>query len=127
MTTAPIKLTEGCYGRDRTGRVHGPISKKEGHEVPFFCEGKDWFENGRWSLISEVDFDIIEIVPAPPTENSDAMDTYQGTKNPDKLYSKTEKLLFSLMTMCDSEIDDATFRKIAKESFKIISRSYTWA
>jgi len=61
----------------------------------------------------------------PPT--SFLFQISNGTRMTDSAFHKTEKMLFSLMTMCNSDIDDATFRKIAKESFKIINKSYTWA
>ena len=65
----PIKLFDGAFGRDRTGRIHGPM--KEGHCKLFTCGHLTWYLSGAYSVENEKAIDIVEIVPAPRAESGE--------------------------------------------------------
>ena len=64
-----IKLFDGCYGKDRTGKVHGPITTRGG-EVWGVGGVPDWYTHGYCLSDKEkCPEDIIEIVPTPRAES----------------------------------------------------------
>lgn len=71
MTTAPIKLFDGCYGRDRTGKVHGPMIMSSFNDNLFLVRHNcnNWFRNGESYVFNQEfkqkEHDIIQIVDAP--------------------------------------------------------------
>lgn len=79
---ASIKLFEGCYGKDRTGKVHGPMRtiKLEHNCTPYKFEVDNfaWTRDGiSYPSAGPMPSDIIELVEAPkPVEKRAAREWY---------------------------------------------------